>query len=151
MQTDSMLTSGAPPHTKVGVGVIVVREGRVLLGERRGSHGAGTWALPGGNLDFGESVAQCAARELQEETGLTLTGILQAPFTENFFADSGRHYVTLFVEALGVRGTPALLEPEKCREWAWYAWDAFPAPVFAPLASLRASGYAPEAITVRIV
>ncbi len=142
-----MTSSGPPPHTKVGVGVIVVREGRVLLGERRGSHGAGTWALPGGNLDFGESVAQCAARELQEETGLTLSDIRQAPFTENFFAESGRHYVTLFVEALGVTGIPALLEPEKCQGWAWFAWDDFPAPLFAPLASLRNAGYVPASIS----
>lgn len=136
----------ATPQPRVGVGVIVVRDGLVLLGERVGSHGAGTWALPGGNLDFGETVAHCAARELREETGLTLTGVRQAAFTENVFAESGRHYVTLFVEAVGVTGTPALLEPDKCRGWAWYAWDAFPAPVFAPLASLRASGFVPSSI-----
>jgi 8-oxo-dGTP diphosphatase len=149
VETVALSTPSPVSLPRVGVGVIVVRDGRVLLGERRGSHGAGTWALPGGNLDFGESVAQCAARELQEETGLTLTGIRQAPFTENVFPDAGRHYVTLFVEALGVTGTPALLEPEKCRGWAWYAWDDFPAPIFAPLASLRASGYVPATIRVQ--
>jgi 8-oxo-dGTP diphosphatase len=135
-------------QTRVGVGVIVVRDGRVLLGERIGSHGAGTWALPGGNLEFGESVLACAGRELLEETGLTLEGILQAPYTVDFFSDAGKHYVTLFAEATGVTGDPALLEPEKCRGWIWCAWEALPVPLFAPLASLHASGYVPSGCAV---
>ena len=69
------------PRTRVGVGVIVVRGGLVLLGQRLGSHGAGTWALPGGNLEFGESVEACARRELLEETGLHLTSVRPAPFS----------------------------------------------------------------------
>jgi len=132
--------------TRVGVGVIVVRDGHVLLGERRGSHGAGTWALPGGNLDFGESVEDCARRELLEETGLRLSSVHPAPYTVDHFRDDGKHYVTLFVEALGVTGKPALLEPDKCCGWSWFGWDEFPGPVFGPLATLRASGYVPQGI-----
>ena len=57
---------------RVGVGVFVLRDGLVLLGLRRGAHGAGTWALPGGHLEFGEAVEHCAAREVHEETGLNM-------------------------------------------------------------------------------
>jgi 8-oxo-dGTP diphosphatase len=131
------------PQTRVGVGVIVYRDGHVLLGLRRGSHGAGTWALPGGHLEFGEGVESCARRELLEETGLTLAGVQQASFTVDDFPHDGKHYVTLFVEALGVVGEPANLEPDKCLGWSWFAWDALPAPLFAPLASLYAQGYVP--------
>jgi 8-oxo-dGTP diphosphatase len=138
--------SHPPGVTRVGVGVIVVRGGRVLLGERRGSHGAGTWALPGGNLDFGESVEECARRELLEETGITLHSVRQAPYTVDHFPDHGRHYVTLFVEALGAMGEPALLEPEKCCGWSWFDWHDFPKPVFDPLATLRASGFVPQGV-----
>lgn len=131
------------PRTRVGVGVIVVREGRVLLGRRRGSHGAGTWALPGGNLEYGETVESCAYRELLEETGMQLDSVRPAPFTVDHFPEQDRHYVTLFVEAIGVTGAPQSLEPDKCDGWAWFAWDAFPSPVFGPLDSLRAQGFVP--------
>lgn len=135
-------------RTRVGVGVIVCRSGRVLLGERCGSHGAGTWALPGGNLEFGESVDACARRELREETGLELTALRQAPFTVDHFPDDAKHYVTLFVEALGVTGEAQNLEPEKCRGWGWFDWYALPTPLFAPLATLRAQQFVPTADNV---
>ncbi|MES3033936.1 MAG: NUDIX hydrolase [Gemmatimonadota bacterium] len=135
------------PHTRVGVGVIVVRDGLVLLGERMGSHGAGSWALPGGNLEFGESVEACAARELLEETGLQLTRVRPAPYTVDWFPDHHKHYVTLFVQAFHVTGEPARLEPEKCLGWQWCDWHALPRPLFAPLASLHASGFLPDGVS----
>ena len=59
---------------RVGVGVLVTRGGsEVLVGQRRGSHGAGDWALPGGHLEVGETWEACAARELEEETGIRLS------------------------------------------------------------------------------
>jgi 8-oxo-dGTP diphosphatase len=132
-----------PNQTRVGVGVIVLRAGRVLLGLRRGSHGAGSWALPGGHLDFGEGVESCARRELLEETGLVAATIRQAPFTVDGFPSEGRHYVTLFVQAFDVTGEPENREPEKCAGWDWFRWDELPEPLFAPLQSLRSLGFTP--------
>lgn len=43
-------------EVRVGVAAVILREGRVLLGERIGSHGAHTWATPGGHLEWGESI-----------------------------------------------------------------------------------------------
>jgi ADP-ribose pyrophosphatase YjhB (NUDIX family) len=82
----------------VGVGVIVLRDGLVLLGQRIGSHGAGTWALPGGHLEFGETVEQCAAREVLEETGLDIEVVARGPYTNDMFPEEGKHYVTLRTE-----------------------------------------------------
>ncbi len=50
------------PAPQVGVGVLILRDGKVLLGRRKGSHGAGCWSAPGGHLEFGEAVedAPCA-------------------------------------------------------------------------------------------
>ena len=75
LQSGSSSLSIQPQRPKVGVGVLIVSGSSVLLGKRRGSAGAGTWATPGGHLEFGESWAQCAVREVQEETGLTVTDV----------------------------------------------------------------------------
>jgi 8-oxo-dGTP diphosphatase len=55
---------------RVGVEIIVVKEGKILLGKRKGAHGSGCYSPPGGNLECKETVETCAKRELDEETGL---------------------------------------------------------------------------------
>lgn len=53
-----------------GVGVAVVRDGRVLLVERGRGALIGKWAVPGGRVEWGESLEAAARREVREETGL---------------------------------------------------------------------------------
>lgn len=118
---------------RVGVGVLMFREGLVLLGRRKGSHGAGDWAPPGGHLEFGETPEGCARRETLEETGLVLGTVTPGPYVNSFFAPERKHYVTLFVLATGVEGEPKLLEPEKCAGWSWFSWSDLPQPLFRPI------------------
>jgi 8-oxo-dGTP diphosphatase len=137
----------APSETarpQVGVGVVVVREGKVLLGLRRGSHGAGAWALPGGHLEWGETVESCARREVKEETGLDLGMVTEGPYTNDVMAGEGKHYVTCFVEAVALAGEAQVMEPTKCQCWAWFAWSALPERLFQPLKTLVESGYIPK-------
>lgn len=126
----------------LGVSAIVTRAGAVLLGRRRGAHGAGTFAFPGGKPDPGEHPSDTVRRELLEETGLSAAAVRPLTWTSDVFADGGLHYVTLhhLVEA---DGEPEVREPDKVDAWGWYAWDALPEPLFAPAASLRASGWRP--------
>ena len=59
---------------KLAVAVLIVREGRVLLGRRApGSREAGRWSLPAGFVERGEVVESAAAREVREETGIDVT------------------------------------------------------------------------------
>jgi 8-oxo-dGTP diphosphatase len=59
-----------PAHPVVGVGAVVVRDGRALIVRRAHEPRKGEWSLPGGLLDLGESLADAARREVREETGL---------------------------------------------------------------------------------
>ncbi len=129
----------------IGVGVIVMRENRVLLGRRRNAHGAGTWQFPGGHLEFNESIEECARREVFEETGLRIQSPRRGPYTNDIFPDDGKHYVTLYVLAYCGSGEPTLREPDKCDRWDWFSWDDPPRPRFIPLANLLARGFDPFA------
>jgi 8-oxo-dGTP diphosphatase len=133
----------APATPRVGVGVIVIRDGLVLVGERLGAHGAGTWALPGGHLEFGETLLACAGRELFEETGLLLASVSPGPYANDLFEEERKHYVTLFVVAHDVTGTPEVREPGKCAQWKWVRWSELPDPLFPPLVTLCRQGYIP--------
>lgn len=120
---------------KVGIGVIVIKENLVLIGKRKGSHGAGEWAFPGGHLEFGETPEMCAYRELLEETGLEAKTIHPGPWTNDLFEDS-KHYITLFMFVTEFSGTPQVLEPHKSANWEWFDWDNLPHPLFASIRTL---------------
>jgi 8-oxo-dGTP diphosphatase len=127
------------------VAVIVIREGMVLLGKRKGTHGEGTWALPGGHLELFEAIEDCAKREVFEETGLSIGNIEHAAFTNDFFENESKHYVTLFVTATHEAGEAEVREPEKCETWDWFSWRRLPRPRFLPLEHLLAQGFSPVA------
>ena len=113
----------------VGVGIVVIHDEKVLLGKRKGSHGAGTWAFPGGYLEFGESVESCVARELKEETGLIAHSFRMSCWTNNIISEE-KHYLTIFAIVEKFTNEVTLLEPEKCEGWEWFEKDSFPEPLF---------------------
>jgi 8-oxo-dGTP diphosphatase len=59
-----------PDRPVVGIGAVVVQDGKVLLVKRRYAPLAGEWSLPGGGVEVGETLEACVVREMREETGL---------------------------------------------------------------------------------
>jgi 8-oxo-dGTP diphosphatase len=114
------------------MGVLVMRRGRVLLGRRRGSHGEGYYAAPGGHIEFGESFEQAARREVREETGLEIADLKLLSLGNYVFIreDGERHYIDVDFVCEAPTGKPQLVEPEKCDGWDWYNLDDLPKPLF---------------------
>lgn len=128
-------------QVRVGIGVIIYKGDEVLLGLRQNSHGHDQWAFPGGHLEFNESPEECAMRETLEETGLQVANVRRGPWTNDFYPDLQKHYITLFMLADHVAGDPQVLETDKCKEWCWFPADQLPSPLFTSLQNLKESGY----------
>jgi 8-oxo-dGTP diphosphatase len=126
------------PRPLVGICVVVVRQGKILLGKRRGSHGAGEYATPGGHLEHLESFAQCTALEVMEETGLQI-GPLRFLRALNSTRYAPKHYVDLAFAAEWRGGEPEVREPDKVERWDWYDPDDLPSPLFAMVPSAVAA------------
>lgn len=114
---------------KVGVGVMVFKDGKVLLGKRKGSHGEGEYAFPGGHLEHMESFEGCARRETKEECGIEIESV-RFQLLSNLTAYAPKHYVHIGLMADWKSGEPEVLEPEKCESWGWYDLDNLPTPIF---------------------
>lgn len=108
---------------------MILKDGKVLLGKRKGSHGEGEFAFPGGHLEYMESFADCVKRELAEECGIEVKNI-RFQFVANVTKYAPKHYAHIGLLADWASGEPKVLEPEKCESWNWYEVEDLPKPMF---------------------
>ena len=126
----------------VGFGVMMFRDGKLLLGKRHDDpekassmlNGAGTWTMPGGKLDFGETFEVGAAREILEETGLTLNRAKVICVNQDIIETA--HFVTIGLLAEDFTGEPQIMEPDEITEWHWFDLASLPSPIFFPSAEI---------------
>lgn len=91
-------------HPRIRVAVVVVRGDRLLLVRQR--KGENTyWLLPGGGLDYGETIEECARREVLEETGLEIEVKKFLYLSEAIAPDKSRHIVNIYVLGTALGGT----------------------------------------------
>jgi 8-oxo-dGTP diphosphatase len=139
MATPMLSLYDTPPI--VGVGVVIRKDGQILLGLRKGSHGAGEWGLPGGKVDPGESPIQAAAREVYEEHEILVSGLRPLPFwSYDEFPAHRRHFLTTFVVCEWLSGEPRIVEPDKCEQVGWFSPRMPPRPLFSALGELSNLG-----------
>lgn len=116
------------PRPKIGVNVFVIQSNKLLLGKRIGKTGYGTWGLPGGHFELGESLIGAAKRELEEETSLISNELEFLHLVNDPREDS--HYVHFSFLAKQWQGKPVVTEPDKFAEWKWFAFKALPEEIF---------------------
>lgn len=114
---------------KVGVGIFIIKDNKVLLTKRKGSHGAGEYAFPGGHLEYMESFEDCAKREAMEEAGIEI-GNIRFQLLANVKKYAPKHYVHITLYADWISGEPKNLEPDKSEGWGWYEIEDLPKPLF---------------------
>ncbi len=119
---------------KIGVGVLIVHDHRVLLGKRLGKHGIETMGPPGGHLELGETLEACAIREVKEETGLIIDAPRFVAFTNDVFGPD-KHYLSFFMLCEYPGGEILNPEPTKVESWDWYPLSELPSNLFLPLSN----------------
>ncbi len=135
------------PEPMPGIAVLVKKGDRVLLVKRQHSHGAGTWAPPGGYMNYGETFEQCAIRETQEETGVSIDDVKFRVITNDIFEQEQKHFITVWMEARYTAGEAHVAAPDELSEVNWFTWDALPSPLFLPLQNLLAGNTYPSQTT----
>lgn len=114
------------------------------MGQRKGAHGEGSWSVPGGHLDYGETIEEAAAREALEETGLRIKNIEIAGFTNDIFKKEKKHYLTIWVTSKWAKGELKINEPDKFLKLAWRDFESLPKPLFLPWKELIKSEFFPS-------
>lgn len=137
-------TSPNEQHPRVGLGVIILKNEKVLLGYRTTKNGQGTWSPPGGHLEFNEELDECARRETMEECGVKIKNVRHGPYINGTNNPEGKHYLTVYILADWDSGEPQITEPDKHPEWHWFDWDAMPSPLFHPFQLLVDTGFRPK-------
>ena len=123
----------------VGVGVMILRDNKVLLGKRHEDaqkadselHGEGSWTMPGGKLHFQEELEDVACREVFEESGVrpNREKLEIISVTNDRVKDA--HFITIGFLCKDFEGEPKVMEPDEITEWKWFNLDNLPNPIYS--------------------
>jgi len=110
-----------PPRPVLGVGALIIEEGRILLVERGREPLKGYWSLPGGAVETGERLEDAMRREVREETGLEVETVCLLEIFERIMPDpEGRteyHYVLVDYLCRPAAGAPVAADDASRVEW----------------------------------
>jgi 8-oxo-dGTP diphosphatase len=109
------------PRPEVCVGAVIVDDDRLLLIRRGRGPAAGSWSLPGGRVEFGETMTEALVREVAEETGLEVVAGDYIAHVEIIGDDT--HYVVHDFHAIAF-DAQVLVAGDDAAEAAWVALHA---------------------------
>ena len=118
---------------KVGIGVMIFKDGKVLLGKRKNTNndGENEYANPGGHVEYMESLEECAKRETREEAGIEIENVRFLSLYNLKKYD--KHYINIGLLADWKSGELQNLEPNKCEGWDWYDLNNLPSPLYGTM------------------
>jgi ADP-ribose pyrophosphatase YjhB (NUDIX family) len=126
-----------PQHPQLAVSAAIFRDGKILLVRRARSPAKGFYSLPGGRVEFGETLHQALHREVDEETALKIEIVGLAGWREVVPGTTdGGHYLIMSFAARWAAGEPDLNDEHD--DFRWIAPDA--------LSDLRVTGGLQEVI-----
>jgi len=110
----------------IGVGGAIICHGQILLLLRRKPPERDHWTMPGGAVEFGETVTDALFRELKEEIGVETQVIAPLGMTDQILHLEGTHWVSLRFLVDILSGEPKNVCPESHAEMRWFPLDALP-------------------------
>jgi len=116
----------------IGVGVCIRNDAGELLLIKRGplaKNERNCWALPGGGVEYGETLHDALHREIREELGVEIIVGKEIGAFDHIYPEKGIHWIAVIFEGKITEGTPHICEPEKCSEIGWFGKDSLPSPV----------------------
>ena len=124
----------------IGFGVMILKNNQALLGQRHVDpekadslmNGEGTWTMPGGKLDFGESFEEGAMREVKEEIDIDIKLEDLKVIALNNDIVPNAHFVTIGLLCEKFDGEVKVMEPDEITRWEWFDLDNLPTPLFKP-------------------
>ncbi|WP_104664085.1 NUDIX domain-containing protein [Ensifer adhaerens] len=113
----------------LGCGLVIVRDGKILLYRRVNAPEAGHWNIVGGKVDHMERSQAAACREAEEESGLKIGSTEFLCLSEQVIDADRQHWISMIYVTRDFSGEPQLTEPEKLSEFGWFDLDALPEPL----------------------
>ncbi len=107
----------------VGVGAVILDPDNKILLSLRGpaaKNERGTWEIPGGTVEFGETLQEALIREVQEEIGVIIQVESQLSTIDHILTNEKQHWVALTFICSIRSGTPTILEPTKISQLQWF-------------------------------
>jgi 8-oxo-dGTP diphosphatase len=108
----------------VGVGAIIVNDKKEILLLKRGKlakNERGKWEIPGGAVNYGETLEDALVREVQEETGLTVVVDRLLTVSNHILKNEGQHWVSSSFYCHTIKGEPVIKEPDKTETIGWFS------------------------------
>lgn len=111
-------------YPQLGVSTLVLYEENLLLVKRGKQPAKGLWSLPGGRVEWGETLQEAARREVKEETGLLVENLTFAEFVDVIRSD---HHFVIAVFAARLAGTSPLKAGDDASDAQWVSFSAMDA------------------------